>query len=179
MGLDMYLNVRKYVSQTDWSKIGEYRDKGYNEMPDNPDYKLLIDKFDLDGLVDNAGHGGGYINMTAVYWRKANAIHQWFIDNCAEGVDDCRPVYVSPTSLQKLYNIVCEVLANRNDEEVAKKLLPPQAGFFFGATEIAEWYWEDMEYTRDALKKLLDTYEKKSIKDGRDVLIDFEYQASW
>jgi len=179
MGLDMYLNVRKYVSQTDWSKIGEYRDKGYDTMPDNPDYKLLVDKFDLDGLVDNAGHGGGYINMTAVYWRKANAIHQWFIDNCADGVDDCNPVYVSPDQLEKLYKKVCEVLAHPEDPEVAKDILPTSSGFFFGETEYNEQYYEDLKYTRDALKKLLDTYEKKSTKDGRDVLLDFEYQASW
>lgn len=179
MGLDMYLSVRKYVSQTDWSKIGEYREKGYNEMPDNPQYKLLVDEFDFDGLVDNSGHGGGYITMTAVYWRKANHIHQWFVDNCADGVDDCSPMWVSAEKLENLYETVCEVLANRGDTTIAEDLLPPQTGFFFGASEIGEWYWEDLDYTRSTLKQLLDVHKEKSTEDGRDVSIDFEYHASW
>jgi hypothetical protein len=179
MGLDMYLNVRKYVSQTDWSRIGEYREQGYDKAPDNPEYKLLVEEFGLDGLVDNAGHGGGYITMTAVYWRKANAIHQWFVDNCADGVDDCKPVWVSEEKLEELYDIVCKVLANPYDQKVAEELLPTQSGFFFGATEYGDWYWEDLEYTRDSLKNLLDTHKEKSTKDGRDVSIDFEYSASW
>jgi len=179
MGLDMYLNVRKYVSQTDWDRIGEYRDKGYDKMPDNPQYKLLVDEFDFDGLVDNAGHGGGYITMTAVYWRKANAIHQWFIDNCADGVDDCNPVYVSPDHLEKLLDLVNEVVKNKKDPKVAEELLPSQSGFFFGNTEYDEWYYEQMEYTQSVLKDLLKNYQKKSTKNGRDVSIDFEYQASW
>ena len=23
-----------------------------------------------------------------IYWRKANAIHNWFVENCQEGVDE-------------------------------------------------------------------------------------------
>lgn len=179
MGLDMYLGVRKYISQTDWSRIGEYREKGYDQMPDNPDYKKLIDILDFDGMVDNAGHGGAYVVANAVYWRKANHIHRWFVDNCADGVDDCNPVWVPEEKLEKLYEIVCKVLANREDEEVAKELLPPESGFFFGATEIGDWYWEDLEYTRDSLRDLLKAHKEKSMVDGRDVSIDFEYHASW
>ena len=30
------------------------------------------------GIVENVG-----------YWRKANAIHKWFVDNVQDGIDDC------------------------------------------------------------------------------------------
>ena len=29
------------------------------------------------------------------YWRKANQIHKWFVDNVQGGIDDCRPYPVS------------------------------------------------------------------------------------
>jgi len=43
------------------------------------------------------------VTATAVYWRKANAIHKWFVDNLADGVDDCRPLWVSTDHLKELF----------------------------------------------------------------------------
>jgi hypothetical protein len=172
MGLDMYLSVRKYISQVDWNLVKEHREKGYNNLPDNPLYEKLIKDFDLTGLADSGGNGGGYVMATSIYWRKANHIHQWFVENCAGGEDDCKPVYVSREKLEELYSTVCEVLANRDDLTIAEDLLPTQTGFFFGASEIGEWYWEHLEYTRSCVKELL-----KASEDRSD--IDFEYHASW
>jgi len=36
------------------------------------------------------------------YWRKANAVHGWFVRECANGVDECQPIPVSREQLQKL-----------------------------------------------------------------------------
>ena len=35
-----------------------------------------------------------YIEEEAGYWRKANAIHRWFVENVQKGEDDCRDYYV-------------------------------------------------------------------------------------
>ena len=31
-----------------------------------------------------------YIDEEVGYWRKANAIHKWFVDNVQDGNDDCK-----------------------------------------------------------------------------------------
>lgn len=44
--------------------------------------------------------------------------------------------------------------------KVAIQLLPPQSGFFFGSTDIDEWYLKDIEETIETLSKVLSTKEK-------------------
>ena len=48
--------------------------------------------------------------------------------------------------------------------------LPPQGGFFFGNTDINDWYWEDLQNTRDALETILNSYTDDW---------NFEYHSSW
>jgi hypothetical protein len=88
------------------------------------------------------------------YWRKANQVHQWFVDNVQEGEDNCAQYYVSRDQLQELLSVCREVLTSK-DEEVAKDLLPPSVGFFFGSYEISEWYWEQIDDTIKQLEKVL------------------------
>ncbi len=44
------------------------------------------------------------------YWRKANAIHQWFVTNCQDGEDDCREYEVDRSQLVELRALVVRVL---------------------------------------------------------------------
>jgi hypothetical protein len=46
-----------------------------------------------------------------VYWRKANAIHNWFVHNVQEDNDDCGDYYVPPSKLRELGDI-CRKLAD-------------------------------------------------------------------
>jgi hypothetical protein len=162
MGLDMYLSVRKYVSNYDWEVLNRVN---------NPEYDLLVQSANLEkysSLSDKSG--GANVEVVAVYWRKANAIHQWFVDNCAEGIDDCRPVYVSRDHLEELVKKITYVLEHRDE---AENELPTQQGFFFGTPEYDEWYWEGLENTKRDLSKLL-----KVSEDDSDS-ISFIYEASW
>lgn len=45
------------------------------------------------------------IRESVGYWRKANQIHKWFVDNVQDGNDDCKSYYVSTEDLEKLLNI--------------------------------------------------------------------------
>ena len=38
------------------------------------------------------------------YWRKANAIHNWFVQNVQDGKDECQESYVDSSKLQELYD---------------------------------------------------------------------------
>jgi hypothetical protein len=103
------------------------------------------------------------------YWRKANAVHRWFIERCASGVDDCQPVRVQSEVLPDLYLACQAVLANH---DLAGQLLPTESGFFFGPTEYDDWYFEGLEET----VKMLDA----GIISNPDVWgDDVYYQASW
>jgi hypothetical protein len=86
------------------------------------------------------------------YWRKANAIHAWFVDNVQDGNDDQRDYKVSIEQLQELLDVVDEVL---NDREKASELLPTRLGFFFGSDEYDEYYFKDLEDTKDILERAI------------------------
>ena len=107
------------------------------------------------------------------YWRKANQIHKWFVDNVQGGNDNCGYYYVSTKSMKELLDLCKEVKENPSK---APELLPTQDGFFFGGTEYDEWYFKDIDYTIDELTRLLDE-EKQMNEDG--FYSDFEYHSSW
>ena len=100
------------------------------------------------------------------YWRKANQIHNWFVQNIQEGNDNCRDYWVSDETLELLLKICKEVL---KDKSKAKKLLPTTSGFFFGGTEYDEDYFDEVKRTIEILEKAL------KYKDE----LDFTYHSSW
>lgn len=118
------------------------------------------------------------------YWRKANHIHKWFVDNVQNGIDECEEYVVSKEKLEQLLN-VCETIDNMNhefedmeievganysdgvrtpimdtikiikDASVIDKLLPTKGGFFFGSTDYDEHYLKDVKDTINILKDVL------------------------
>ena len=50
----------------------------------------------------------------AGYWRKANAIHGWFVRELADGVDECQPIQVSKEDLLRLREACATALTNRH-----------------------------------------------------------------
>jgi len=156
MGLDMYLSARKYISK--------YRDE------DKPINDTIMNAFGTDG--DIPGHVS-QIKLEVMYWRKANAIHAWFVRNVQNGVDDCGEYPVSHEMLTKLQSDIAAVI---NRPILANRLLPPQSGFFFGSTDIDEGYWDDLKQTHAELDKIIATYGNPN-----NDLYGWEltYQSSW
>ena len=103
-----------------------------------------------------------------VSWRKANAIHKWFVDNVQDGVDDCGDYKVTKEQLIELHNVCNDVLADPN---LAEQLLPTQGGFFFGETNYGMNYTNDLEYTKRIIDEML---EYKSY-----CLDELYYSSSW
>ena len=110
------------------------------------------------------------VEAEVAYWRKANAIHDWFVKNVQNGKDECQETYLEKAHLESLLSVVNEVL---QDTSKAPKLLPTANGFFFGSTEYNEWYFRDLEYTKETIGKLLERWDT----DYRNW--DFYYQSSW
>lgn len=157
MGLDMYLSVRTYVSGYEFSSTDE-----------KSKFAGLLKTTGLNKDDLKWGNPSGYALFTVGYWRKANAIHKWFVENIQGGVDECQLAHVSREKLQELKDACDEVLGNATK---AKDLLPTQGGFFFGETEYDEWYHDEVKHTADMLGELL--------ANPKFVDSDFEYQASW
>ena len=146
----MYLTAEMYVSE-------------FNER-DKP----------LEEAIRQAAPGGlgefrpKNITFELAYWRKANAIHGWFVENVQEGNDDCGDYYVSPDKLKELKETCEKVLDNLS---LAEELLPATKGFFFGDYRYDEYYERDLERTVEALDKIL------SSPDAKDWWIT--YRSSW
>ena len=102
------------------------------------------------------------------YWRKANHIHRWFVDNVQNGIDDCGEYKVTKEQLIQLRDECNQVL---NNSSLAESLLPTFPGFFFGGTEYNDGYMYDLRNTVQIIDEIL---ENKSY-----CLDDLYYSSSW
>ena len=141
MGLDMYLTASKFLF--------DYKDK---------DEKKKLKKIFNQEINE--------VKFEVGYWRKANAIHKWFVDNVQKGADNCGTYYVNRDDLIKLKEL-CEQILKHNS--LASELLPTQEGFFFGSYEYDEYYFTDLENTIKIIDKCLELNEE----------YDIEYHSSW
>ena len=57
------------------------------------------------------------------YWRKANAIHGWFIRELANGVDECQPIFVSRDNLATLRELCVKALSTKHVDMVTDEQL--------------------------------------------------------
>ena len=157
MGLDMYLYRKEYVSPFAWDQ-DEKDDKEANL------HSVIASHFNIDPEMS-----GVYVDYCVAYWRKANAIHGWFVNTLAGGVDECQPIYVSLDKLIELRELANSVVLT---PAMAGDILPPQEGFFFGSSDIDEWYISDMKKTVEMLDKVISSVSP-------DKYSSFYYQASW
>lgn len=166
MGLDMYLktNSRKLTNAI-------HRDKPYGEFI-TPFYRE---------------------NGVVLYWRKANAVHKWFVDHVQNGDDDCGTYEVDWEQLMELQDICKRIIAEcplvdgkvsngktlddngrwvdvvedgkvMTNHELAEELLPTNSGFFFGSTDYDQWYYNDICWTYEQLQKIAETV---TVIDGK------------
>ena len=154
MGLDMYLTAKKYMSK-------------YFDAADSAKIASVNELFGIAGEEDG-DYGAQEVIFRVAYWRKANAIHQWFVDNVQDGVDECQEAYVPREKLEELLALCKEIIA---EPKKGEELLPTQGGFFFGGTDYDEYYMQDIKQTADRMEKLL--------ADPAFAKSDFYYQSSW
>ncbi len=151
MGLDMYLSKKTYVKQWD------------HQSPEEK-YEVVVTKGGkpVDNIKSNKV---AYIVEEAGYWRKANQIHRWFVENVQRGDDNCGEYYVDREKLRELLELCKKV---KSDSTLAEALLPSASGFFFGSTEYDEWYFNDIDNTITILEEALE-----------DDRADYYYSSSW
>ncbi len=163
MGLDMYLEKRHYV-------------RNWDHMPKSARHAITVQMEDGKPSPIKPERISGITEHVA-YWRKANAIHAWFVKNVQGGTDDCGEYRVERAQLQALKELCDRVLAlpkTKTGDDLLKEaqvLLPTQGGFFFGSTDYDEGYVEDLQRTSKTLGELL-------AEPGAD-RADYYYHSSW
>ena len=177
MGLDMYLVAKRFVWNDDDELAAAIKLAVPCPVSDKPKR----------------------IEYDVMYWRKANQIHNWFVQNVQEGNDDCGEYYVSKEQLAELRDLCQKILDTAilvpgkvkigqkwskdggweqlyedgqlitNSEDI-EALLPTTSGCFFGSTEYDSYYLDDIKNTKEVLDKVLSADTKGW---------DFEYHSSW
>jgi len=108
--------------------------------------------------------------VEVIYWRKANAIHNWFVRKVQNGRDNCEEYSVTREKLLELQTLCKDVLANPSQ---APTLLPTRPGFFFGSYEYDEYYFTCLTYT---IEKIEEALADETL--ARDAM-QFFYRSSW
>jgi hypothetical protein len=179
MGLDMYIYKKTYV-------------KNWEHTPKGQKFSITIKRGGkkFEGIkTDRISE----ITESVGYWRKFNALHNWFVQELADGVDDCKEIYIGEDRLKELLGVLQKVKtaldgspkkkvqvhtgwANGKetyeegeayDTDEVEELFPTAAGFFFGGTEYDDYYYNEVCKTIVLFEELLE--------EGGD----FYYQASW
>ncbi len=183
MGLDMYLEKKTYV-------------KNWDHMGADERHEITV-KRGAKARSSIKPERISYIIERVAYWRKANAIHKWFVKHVQGGKDDCGQYEVSREQLQALKADCDKVLGAArlrpgnvtngyvldakgkrpiveageviHDTRVAEAVLPTTSGFFFGSTDYDQHYHADLKETSEALGALLAEPDHG----------DFYYTSSW
>ena len=154
MGLDMYLTAKRYL----WSDKDKEIAKDINDavgVEFNPEKRFVGSSM----MVKE-------VSIDAMYWRKANAIHGWFVEKCQGGRDECQETYVPREKMVELRDLCKSILDNPD----AYGDLEPTHGFFFGSYEKDEWYYQDLKNTVEGITNALSLPEHKN---------EYYYQSSW
>lgn len=142
------------------------------------------------------------VEEEVMYWRKANHIHEWFVQNVQNDEDDCGKYCVAWEQLRDLLDVCNEVIEASKlvdgtvyagtvydkdhpggveqrepgkvieNSTLAAELLPTTSGFFFGSKEYDEDYLAEVIETRDWIVSMLD--DQKNGVPG-----DIYYSSSW
>lgn len=137
--------IEKYRKPEDYNKQTDYYDKWSEE--EKAEYSRLYD------AIPNGKNYGEEIG----YFYKVNFLMGFF------GYEEnCKDKEVSKSELEELQSRCNKVLASK-DNELATSILPPQAGFFFGSTDINDYYYEKVAKVQKWVASVLETLEDDDI----------------
>lgn len=174
MGLDMYMTAKRYLIA-----YGDSKEK--NITISNVIESMFPELKNVRSFIDN----DQYMDFRLLfnepcanigYWRKANAIHHWFVQNVQLGNDDCDEYYVGIDSLNQLRDILINIISlhKKSDPKLKTYIeqnLPPVDGFFFGSQKIDEYYFDEVERTL----KIIDN----AIHLSKEYRWEIYYRSSW
>lgn len=153
MGLDMYLYLRKndYHSGVRWKPEEERKKAKYPR--ELKTFELSISERNFTSVSTKTDYQIGY-------WRKSYEIHDWIIQRCGKGIDECQEIYISEENLQYLLDYCNTKIANLSLQK--------------SKSESEEIACEEFVYTKELLEKTLNFLETDKGSDYQVI-----YRASW
>ena len=174
MGLDMYLYRTKKVDGLeieDYEKVDnaissflfDFVSVEQTMQPD--EYNPAYEQF--DEVVRERGEYSSWLSIfdDIGYWRKANQVHNFFVQECQNGIDECQLSMISKEALEELLDRCKRAISVKDiylndgilkDGEGIEEYLPTTSGFFFGGTEFNEWFFQDVEETIELIEKVFE-----------------------
>lgn len=191
MGLDSFIYRAKKVAgltAEDYEKIENVVSEiqslkdftSIDKLMSADEYKPVFAEFN-----ETVSQRGKYLSWCSIfedvgYLRKANQIHNFFVQECQGGVDECQLSFITKDKLEDLLGRCKRAMKLKKiylndgiikDGEGLETFLPTQSGFFFGGTEFNEWYFQDVAETKKIITKVL-----KDTDFDKQVIL---YRASW
>lgn len=189
-----WLKAKKEGSEYANCTLKEWCGVDESELPS----KDVIEFYKSFNSADKYGYE--HIMEEVGYWRKANQIHNFFVENVQDGEDDCSyhdecTKEILEDLLDKCYKVLTGSIMMigqvKNGQqyvdgewvdcmkpgkviinpEVAEELLPSCRGFFFGGTDYDEYYLNGIKDTIEILEKVL-----KETDFEKEAVF---YHASW
>ena len=182
MGLDMYVTIRHKDTQ---SKLAAYEE--WDNKYSYEEYERLTDEQKEEYRNSEPEYDASMYGNELMYWRKANQIHNWFVKNCQNGVDDCGRYVITVADLKKLKELCEKILTmteikqeqrptypngwfnepvyvmqdvrllTEDGMKFASEHLPSRSGFFFGSTDYDDNYVWDLENTIEQIDGAIDS----------------------
>ena len=182
MGLDMYVTIRHKDTQ---SKLEAY--EAWEQKYSYEEFQRLTEEQVEEYRNSEPEYDNDMYGKQLMYWRKANQIHNWFVKNCQNGVDDCGRYVITVADLMKLKELCEKILTmtevkqelrptypngwfsepvhvmkdvcflTEEGMKFASEYLPSRSGFFFGNTDYDDNYVWDLENTIEQINNTLDT----------------------
>lgn len=175
MGLDMYLRKKTYVG----ANYQHNNVKGIIKLTEGVENKKVA--ITLNRVSE--------ITENVAYWRKVNAVHNWFVENIQDGNDNCEEYYLSSDKMKELVELcktsieivkkspkITKIEKDWNGKDYNYEVfnvdeeqidLKTSSSFFFGEVEYTTYYLDGLEETISQLEPLL-------LEEG-----SFYYQSSW
>jgi len=159
MGLDMYLSSAPKIAGMSLDSV--------LEIGRNFD-RLKQQQYELYEIVkphikhfEEFGHSWDSIVEEVIYWRKANQIHNWFVENLHDGVDE--PLFreeVTKENLQELYKLCVKALKHKTKPKIhPSSILPTRPGCFFGSISYDNFYYHVINETKTKLEDVLKNFD--------------------
>lgn len=98
-------------------------------------------------------------DIQLVYWRKCNAVHDYFVGDADE--DNCTEFVVTK---EDIANLIIKCATVLNNKALAQDILPTREGFFFGSYDYDQWYYDGLTDTvKDCVEALGDWKEDDQV----------------
>lgn len=158
MGLDMSIKARKTITKrtiTD-KELKEAKDGFLPSFYGKLDFEQIPEDLQEFREFTDSNLVNVKIDYPIAYFRKFNALHNYFVENCdhPDGQDNCVDMLITPEIIDDLILRLTKIILADGKQKVAEQELPTADGFFWGDTSYDEYYLKDCKKALELMLKM-------------------------